>query len=412
MTEELSLVPPERLGVLLTEHRTERGLTIEELSERTSLGFTPDELRHIEQGRLALTDSQINHLLTAYDAGAGPLLPDRTDLVIDLGGGAMSAGRRMRALPENPGLDDILGRYLSLLYLMRGLEPGRELPLRGDDLDVLSSALERSITEIEGRLVELMLPGQVTPWFRRLRHRLAVPAAGIVVGLTTVGSLVFVQFPKGQRASEVQGADDAAAVAPDVGLAGSTLVGADGMTPLPGTELSATTAGDADVGTAVAVVREADGEPAVTYEPGTPAAIGEAAEALITYPFRTHLTDWTISYEGPRDGYRGNTNTVTRTITVYVGPTDTPFDVAGVLAHEIGHAFDVLYLDDDIRRQWIDLRGIAEDDWWPESGGNDFAIGAGDFAEAVAVIIAASPSDAVRGSFTTAELDFVRALLP
>lgn len=412
MNDELSLVPAERLGALLTDHRTRQGLTIEEMHVRSAVGFSPDELRRIEQGQLALTDSQINRLLRAYNAGAGPIVPERTDLVIDLGTGAMFAGRRTKLLPEVDDVDDILGRYLSLLYLIRGLEPGGAVALRGPDLDVLSAALERSITEIEGRLFELMLPGEVTPWFRTLRHRLAVPAAGIVVGLTAVGTLVFVQFPKGDR--------PALPSDPAGNAAGATAPSGPVTLATSGTNEPASAAPEAapaapelepELAPAVAVARAGVQAQPATFEPGTPESLGEAAEALIGYPFRQHLSDWSIAYEGPREGYRGNTNTVTRTITVHVGEHDAPHDVAGVLAHEVGHALDVLYLDDEDRNRWLEARGI-EAAWWPDSGSADFHLGAGDFAEAVAVLLAASPSDSSLGPFTAAQLALAEQLLP
>ena len=213
MNRDLSLVPPARLGALLTDHRTRRGLTIDEIITVAEIPFSADELRNIEQGQVGLSDDQVHRLMDAYQAHSGPVIPQRSELIVDMDSGALFAGQKTRLLPADAGFDDILGRYLSLLYLMRGLEPGRKLALRGDDLEVLSDALERNIAEIEGRLFDLMLPGEVGPWYRRVRHRLAIPAAGIMVGLTTVGSLVFVQFPKGDRADVGAGADSAATFA-------------------------------------------------------------------------------------------------------------------------------------------------------------------------------------------------------
>jgi hypothetical protein len=145
--------------------------------------------------------------------------------------------------------------------------------------------------------------------------------------------------------------------------------------------------------------------------PGSPAAIGAAAEALIPYDFRAALPDWTVSYAEPRSGYLGNTNTVTRTITVYISDDATPEAVAGVLAHEVGHAMDVMFLNDDARQRWLTSRGIDEP-WWPQSGAGDFHLGAGDFAEAVAVILANSPSDSHHAPFTAAQLALVAAFTP
>ncbi|MEM7285318.1 MAG: helix-turn-helix transcriptional regulator [Actinomycetota bacterium] len=397
MTDDLPLVPPARLGALLTDHRTRRGLTIDELVVATEIPFSTDELRRIEQGQMPLSDDQVHRLMHAYQAQSGPVVPERSELIVDLEHGALLAGRKTRVLPEDATFDEILGRYLSLLYLMRGIEPGRKLALRGDDLEVLSGALERNIAEIEGRLFELMMPGEVGPWLNRVRHRLAIPAAGILVGLTTVGSLVFVQFPKGERAS-VGGGGDAAGTgatsgATDIALAANVVIG------------------DAELAPAVAVARpDADARPSV-YTPGDPASVGAAAEALIGYDYRRVLDGWTFEFEGPRDGYRGNTNTVSRTISVYVGEHDTPEVVAEVVAHEVGHALDVMYLDDATRIEWMEMRDVTEG-WWPHSGASDFHVGAGDYAEAVARLLVDSPSDSEYGTFTAVELDFVAATLP
>ncbi len=376
MSPEASLVPPTRFGALLTDHRTRRGLTIDELRVQSDLPFSAAELRQIEHGKLALTDDQVNRLMAAYGAVSGTLVPDRSELVVDLHHGAMFVAANTKVLPPHAGFDDILGRYLSLLYLMRGLEPGSELALRTDDLETLAKALERNIAEVERRLVELMLPGEVTPWFSRVRHRLAIPAAGLLVGLTAVGSLVLVELPAGER--------------PQVRPLG---------------------AGGAEVGSAIAVVRSRPSGDGIEYQLGDPESVGAAALSLVSQPVVSLLDDWHFDYAGERDGYRGNTNTVTRTISVYVSAAATPEAVAEVLAHEIGHALDVMYLDDAARQRWLDARGI-EATWWPSSGPSDFGSGAGDFAEAVAAVLVGSSSDSDHGPFSAEELALVAELLP
>ena len=195
---DLSLVPPSRLGALLRASRAELGLSLEEFVASRAPGFGPEELRAIELGRRGLTDHQINRLMRIYGAGAGSVVPERSELVVDLSEQAVAAGGQVRALPVDASVDEVLGRYLSLLHLLRGIEPGRTLTLRSQDLAVLAAALERSITEVEQRLAELMGPAMV-PWYQRLRHRLAVPAAGVAVGLSTVGGLLVIQFPSPER---------------------------------------------------------------------------------------------------------------------------------------------------------------------------------------------------------------------
>lgn len=374
MSTDLSLVPPRRFGALLTSRRTALGLTIEELLVGDGApGFSTEELRRIEQGNLALDDGQIARLVRLYRADAGSVVPERSELVVDLDAGAVAAAGTTEPLPPGAGVDEVLARYLSLLYLLRGLEPGRPLTLRSADLDVLAAALERSVSSLEARLAELMLTDEVDSWFSRLRHRVAVPAAGLLVGLSAVGGLLLIRFPSGERPALGE---------PVIGIGAP-----------------------AQIGDPLAV-----GASGATWTPGDPASVGAAALSTIDFPVPTLLPGWTIEFEGPRDGYRGNTNTVTRVITVHVGPDDEPFEVAGVLAHELGHAFDVMYLDDVTRDAWRLARGI-DGPWWPRSGAADFHVGAGDFAEAFAALTAQSPSDSAYGGFDPTQLETVRSLI-
>jgi hypothetical protein len=232
----------------------------------------------------------------------------------------------------------------------------------------LSTSLEQAVTDIERRLVALMVDRGVDPWFTRLRHKLAVPAAGILVGLTAVGGLVLVQFPSGERPQLIISA-----------AADSELIPAAALDLSQGRE----------------------------YEPGNPLSVGAAAEHLIGYPFRSVLTGWAISYAGPRSGYRFNTNT----ITLYIDVNETPSAVSQILAHGVGHALDVMYLEEQDRKMWMDARGLPNPGW-PESGAADFAVGAGDFAEAVSAVLTGSKSNAVAGDYTVDQLTMVRELMP
>ncbi len=49
--------------------------------------------------------------------------------------------------------------------------------------------------------------------------------------------------------------------------------------------------------------------------------------------------------------------------------------------------------------------------WWPGNGLSDFAVGAGDFAEAVSAFTTGSPSSSVYGEFTDEQLAFVADIL-
>ncbi|MEM9562255.1 MAG: hypothetical protein AAGA93_06550 [Actinomycetota bacterium] len=112
--------------------------------------------------------------------------------------------------------------------------------------------------------------------------------------------------------------------------------------------------------------------------------VGREALARISYPWERLLSEWTIEFQPATDGLYGLTMVPERRIEIYVRADQSPGMVAHVVAHELGHAVDVTLNSGPERRRWSELRGIGSAPWWPESGANDFATGAGDFAESFA----------------------------
>ena len=104
------------------------------------------------------------------------------------------------------------------------------------------------------------------------------------------------------------------------------------------------------------------------------------------------------------------TRSESKSIVVHVEPDATVDAVSAVLMHEVGHALDIERLSDTQRSQWIELRDMPAT-WWPGNGLSDFAVGAGDFAEAVSALTTGSPSSSVYGEFTQEQLDFVAETL-
>ena len=68
-----------------------------------------------------------------------------------------------------------------------------------------------------------------------------------------------------------------------------------------------------------------------------------------------------------------------------------PHRVAHDIAHELGHAWDARFLDDRARARYLRGRGVPGVQWWPSGPGDDYATGAGDFAEMFARCHAAAP---------------------
>jgi transcriptional regulator with XRE-family HTH domain len=188
------LVPPRRLGRLLAEARLERGLTVADVSAAIGGALDEVELLEVETGRRAIGDQDLTTLAELYGLETSSMIPSRSRLVIDLDEGVIDADGTTAELPteDGPSREQVLSKYLALVYSMRGQEPGTSLTLRLGDLDVLAEALGGDRRSIEDELVSLMVarPEPVRKRFRLLRGRTVVPVVGVLVASTTAGALV------------------------------------------------------------------------------------------------------------------------------------------------------------------------------------------------------------------------------
>ena len=157
--------------------------------------------------------------------------------------------------------------------------------------------------------------------------------------------------------------------------------------PVPPTPTLLTAPTAAPTPTATAAPAALDGAadlPRVSTN-GPPAGIEFEALELVAYDWEDRLPGWRIAFFGGRDDVRGLTYSSERLIEVFVRVDDTAWDVARVVAHELGHAVDLTHGTDSMREAWRAQRSIDEDvPWWPGSAAADFATGAGDFAECFA----------------------------
>lgn len=444
--DELSLVPPRRLGLLLREQRLAAGHTIDDLAADARVGLRPSELDDAEHGRLPLDDAVVARLAAVYGVDPGELAPDRSRLVIDLDEGLLLVGDRHDPIPDEATPQLILGRYLGLIQMLRAWTPGDPLPLRSADLEVLASSLGLDVGTVEDRLRALVVQGDDSR-ILGLRRRFFLPAAGLLVGSTVAGALVLV-WPSGSDdapATSGAAASDTAITVPsgastasaDLEGSGSAVAVApassDATTPAPtgstspaepSFEASAPILPEAEIADAVeiepggavlgdAVVVTPTAEPSTVTSDPVAAAIGAEAETFISYPWHDLLVGWNVAYLDSDGSIGGNTNLPTRTITVYTPADGDPAYVAEVLAHELGHALDVTFLDEGARQQWLAARGVSDSPWWPTDGPADFHVGAGDFAEAVAAVLTGSPSDStLAGPFTAEQLALAESMLP
>jgi len=336
--------------------RTSQGLDLVEMAQRSNGMFTPSYLENAERGRVTLDDRSIEYLVGLYQVDSSPVVPHRHELVLDIDLHELRINQNAVSF-ESMHIDDVLGRYLSLVYRLRGLKPGSDLVLRDRDLDVLSTSLGYTSVDLRREIQDLISAPDSVHRAQQVGTGRIIGAAGLLVGLTAIGAFVLVSVSSSDPAPEVLGET-----------------------------LSAEIVG------------------------GFPSEIGAAAETSVDYDFRSVLRDWDFSYAEDHPNFLGMTLSASKTITVHVEPDATVDEVAAVLMHEVGHAIDLELLTNEQRAEWIELRGMPQT-WWPGNGLNDFAVGAGDFAEAVAAVTTGSPSSSVYGDFTDEQLAFVANIL-
>lgn len=413
-----TIVPANRLGQLLAEARLREGTDLQELSARSD--FTVGELSDFEAGHCVLNDMIVQTITRLYSIDCGPIIPQRTELTIDLNENVMMAAGH--ALPlSSAAHDHVLERYLSLVYVLRNSEPGRAVPLRDEDVSILATSLAQKQEFVHDQLLRTMDAERdsVNGLFNWFKQRLWVPGAGAVVGAVSLGTLVMLSTDGSASASETTDLPDNEAN-PDADL--STLDVGRPISRVASTAVATTSSStaqaevQAEVETATATVSSATIEVAAdviaTTAIRTPETMGAEAEALLPFDWETILPGWTIEYRGPDTEFRGLTYPYDKSIELFVRSDDTANSLAGILAHELGHAIDVTHLSDGERSDWRDTRSIEDHQWWPDAYASDFETGAGDFAEAFAYWAVQDPSSSqIAHQPTTSQLTALESLL-
>jgi transcriptional regulator with XRE-family HTH domain len=190
------LVPPRRLGTLLSRARSANGLTLDDIVQRSDGAFSMSTLASVERGTTYVTESELRWLAELYGIETSQLVPSRSQLVIDLDDGVLGVQSHRRVkINKDAGRQEVLTRYLAMVYAMREIEPGTYITLRVDDLDVLGSALHLRPADAAADLHALMADPSdlVSNRFAMLQRKLLVPAAGVLVALIAAGSLVLVE---------------------------------------------------------------------------------------------------------------------------------------------------------------------------------------------------------------------------
>jgi hypothetical protein len=193
IASDIGLVPRRRLGTLLAERRELYGYTVADMARRSMGQFSESRLEAIELGQGDLDDVAIEALSLVYEFNSRPPSKQRSHLIIaddEYIPVSISADAFDSTL-----VSAVLQRYVALLYLLRNQTVGEGLPLRGDDTSMLASAFrcdeEVILSELDRIIAEDM--ALIGEYADRMRRRLVVPAAGLLVGPTPAGMLVLVK---------------------------------------------------------------------------------------------------------------------------------------------------------------------------------------------------------------------------
>ncbi len=383
-------VPSARFRALLTSSRAASDLTVEDLSRRSNAVFSPRQLNEIERGTLLVDEATMATLLDLYQVERPFEAPARGQLVIDLVDDCIRIDELSLPL-ESRQVDDVLERYVSLVHLVRAEEmpAGTVIGLRDDDLDTLAVTLDEPAYAIRQQIRQR---GRKASRSQRAIRILGPVLSGILVLGVLAAAFFLVRDPGTQVTAVVTQASTTQASTTQV-----QAVAATGQPTAPLRTAPAVASADlAEVpaGDTVALSERA-----------------QAVEAAIGWDFRSALPAWRVVHADTHPNWRGVTNTIERTVTLFDRPATSIDEAAAVLAHELGHAVDIDMLDDADRRTWLELRSI-DTGWWAGEAQADFDVGAGDFAEAVAAYLLDSPTRSPHGDYTDEQLAFVAQLIP
>lgn len=118
-------------------------------------------------------------------------LPPRQPLKVDLNHNFITIADSELPTGNSSNPDDILARYLAIIYNLRNTPIGDPISFRQLDLEVLSAALELDITETEAKLQQLVDNKQnVMAVANTFRSRFITSAAAIILAVCAGGMLV------------------------------------------------------------------------------------------------------------------------------------------------------------------------------------------------------------------------------
>ena len=377
---DLLVVPTERLRALLGAQQCRFGVQLDQLMDNAP-HLAGTSLAHPE----SIDDATLIDVAATFEASLGPLLPTRDQLEIDLAHRRMSAAGHDVRLRWRRSFEGVMRRYLVLVHQIRDIPAGSRFRPRNDDLQHLAAALTLPFPIVRTQL------WRAIGFDARTDHSAAAKVRRVVAPAATVVMASVTLHVAKQALANAPG-DSAELTLGDLS---------------PNSAAHATTTVDQTAARIILPSAVGTAEAA----PETAVALGLQALALIDYQWSERLPGWDIEFLDSRRGLLGYAFFHEQRIEIYVGADQSAYDIATVIAHEIGHAIDVTMFGDAERSAWLEARGIPDSAWWPNADGSDFASGAGDWAEGFASwLLDDTNQSALAGALSPSQQDLVAEL--
>jgi hypothetical protein len=259
--DDLSLVPPGRLGALVAGARRGQDLTIEQVASRSGGRLSVHDVKLLEAGRLAVEDHDVRLLAELLGLPLGRIVPQRAELVIDRTEGRVIAGDSVGRFVSMAGPDEVARRYLALVRALRGHDFADDaaVALRAGDLEVLADSLFLTVAEVRDLLDGALAAdaATITAMCSRSATRPFMPGLGLLVAFTSLGGLLLVPASASSAASSASGASGGGIVRSATAATGVLASGAIVRTSSIAYERPSTTT--VRIGTALVIERGDDG---------------------------------------------------------------------------------------------------------------------------------------------------------
>ena len=142
-----------RTATMLVAARVQSGFSVRALARRSGGLFTPERLRQIESGSVALDRTTTEALASLYGCELDVLFTPRRPVVIDAG--AVVAGGRAERI-DGTGAVAVLQAYLRLVRVLRRVPADAAVELRRDDIEVLALELDVPADRVLEQLADLL----------------------------------------------------------------------------------------------------------------------------------------------------------------------------------------------------------------------------------------------------------------